>query len=178
MTELLVLFWSFLKIGFTSFGGMSMVPLINSEMVRNGWMTAVEVSDVVAIAEMTPGPLGLNCATFAGVRAAGFPGAIAAALGILAPTLTLCMLAAIFFEKWQNSRRMQQVLTGVRPACIGLLLAVIVPLCGTNYLQMAGGVSWVLVAIGGVSALCLIRWKWSVPAVIGLSALLGLLLVH
>ncbi len=178
MTELFALFWSFLKIGFTSFGGMSMVPLINSEMVRNGWMTATEVSDVVAIAEMTPGPLGLNCATFAGVRAAGFPGAVAAALGILAPTLTLCVLVAIFFERWRSSRRMQQVLTGVRPACIGLLLAVIVPLCGTNYLQAAGGISWVLVAIGGICALCLIRWKWSVPAVIGLSALLGLVFVR
>ena len=63
---LLELFWSFCKIGFTSFGGLSMVPLINSEMLSHGWMTLSEVSDIVAIAEMTPGPLGLNCATFAG----------------------------------------------------------------------------------------------------------------
>ena len=58
---LLELFWSFCKIGFTSFGGLSMVPLINSEMLSHGWMTLSEVSDIVAIAEMTPGPLGLNC---------------------------------------------------------------------------------------------------------------------
>ena len=57
---LLELFWSFCKIGFTSFGGLSMVPLINSEMLSHGWMTLSEVSDIVAIAEMTPGPLGLN----------------------------------------------------------------------------------------------------------------------
>ena len=62
---LLELFVSFLKIGFTSFGGLSMIPLITSEMTAHGWMTASEVSDIVAIAEMTPGPLGLNCATFA-----------------------------------------------------------------------------------------------------------------
>ena len=68
---LLELFWSFCKIGFTSFGGLSMVPLINSEMLSHGWMTLSEVSDIVAIAEMTPGPLGLNCATFAGTRVAG-----------------------------------------------------------------------------------------------------------
>ena len=72
MMVLLELFISFLKIGFTSFGGLSMIPLITSEMTSHGWMTAAEVSDIVAIAEMTPGPLGLNCATFAGMRTAGF----------------------------------------------------------------------------------------------------------
>ena len=68
------LFWSFCKIGFTSFGGLSMVPLINSEMVSHGWMSVSEVSDIVAMAEITPGPLGLNCATFAGMRVAGILG--------------------------------------------------------------------------------------------------------
>ena len=77
---LLKLYWSFLLIGFSSFGGLSMIPLISSEMVSNGWMTVSQVTDIVAIAEMTPGPLGLNCATFAGMQAAGIPGAIAANL--------------------------------------------------------------------------------------------------
>ena len=87
---LIDLFISFLKIGFTSFGGLSMIPLITSEMTEHSWMTASEVSDIVAIAEMTPGPLGLNCATFAGMRTAGIAGAVAANLGALAPTLTVC----------------------------------------------------------------------------------------
>lgn len=82
---LLELFWSFCKIGFTSFGGLSMVPLINSEMLSHGWMTLSEVSDIVAIAEMTPGPLGLNCATFAGTRVAGLAGAVSASLGSCPP---------------------------------------------------------------------------------------------
>lgn len=80
---LIDLFISFLKIGFTSFGGLSMIPLITSEMTEHSWMTASEVSDIVAIAEMTPGPLGLNCATFAGMRTAGIAGAVAANLGAL-----------------------------------------------------------------------------------------------
>ena len=66
----LQLFWSFVKIGFTSFGGLSMVPLIRDEMLSHGWMTIDEVTDIVAIAEMTPGPLGYNSATFAGIRTA------------------------------------------------------------------------------------------------------------
>ena len=85
MSVLFQLFWSFCQIGFTSFGGMSMVPLINDEMVSHGWMNVSEVSDIVAIAEMTPGPLGLNCATFAGIRVAGVAGAVCASLGVLSP---------------------------------------------------------------------------------------------
>ena len=73
---LLELFWSFCKIGFTSFGGLSMVPLINSEMLSHGWMTLSEVSDIVAIAEMTPGPIAVNEATFVGTKLAGLPGVL------------------------------------------------------------------------------------------------------
>lgn len=58
---LLELYWSFTKIGFTSFGGISMVSLISDEMLAHGWLSIREISDIVAIAEMTPGPLGLNC---------------------------------------------------------------------------------------------------------------------
>lgn len=100
---LLELFISFLKIGFTSFGGVSMVPLINSEMLSHGWMNAQEVSDIVAIAEMTPGPLGMNSSTFAGIRVAGIPGAIIAMLGILFPTLTIGFAAVVFFQKFRKS---------------------------------------------------------------------------
>lgn len=94
----LELFLSFLMIGFTSFGGMSMVPLINDQMLSHGWMTSAEVADIVAIAEMTPGPLGINCATFAGARTAGVPGAVVASFGVLVPSLTLAVLAAMFLK--------------------------------------------------------------------------------
>jgi len=118
---LLQLFWSFCKIGFTSFGGVSMLPLINSEMLSHQWMTAAEIADIVAIAEMTPGPMGLNCATFAGIRVAGLTGALSASLGVLTPTFTLCAAAAIFFERFKNSPLLKQMMLGVRPVCIGLV---------------------------------------------------------
>ena len=130
---LLELYISFLKIGFTSFGGLSMIPLISSEMLSHGWMTASEVSDIVAIAEMTPGPLGLNSATFAGLRTAGLPGAIFAVLGVLTPTFTLCFLAAVMFQRFRTSHRLEQIMTGVRPASIGLLAGVCVSLSITNF---------------------------------------------
>ena len=174
MKTILELFWSFCQIGYTSFGGMSMVPLINDEMVSHGWMTAAEVSDIVAIAEMTPGPLGLNCATFAGLRVIGPFGAIVCVLGILMPTLTVCALAAVFFEKFKNSRTLQNVMVGVRPAALGIILAVMITLSRTNYF-VNGALSWKTVGVGLVAAFLLIKGKWSVPKVIVVSALLGLL---
>ncbi len=171
------LFLSFVKIGFTSFGGMSMIPLINDQMLSHGWMTAAEVADIVAIAEMTPGPLGLNCATFAGARTAGMAGAFAASLGVLTPTLTLTMLAAVFLEKFKQSRLMGEALYGIRPACIGLIFAVIIQQSMANYAgTLFGFLSWPAVMIGLVSLLVLLRFKWSVPKTIVLAAALGLVL--
>ena len=151
MMVLLELFVSFLKIGFTSFGGLSMIPLITSEMTAHGWMEMEQFADLITIAEMTPGPLGLNCATFAGMRTAGLLGAIAANLGTLSPTLTVCLLAAIFFERFRKSSFMTRLMTGVRPACVGMIFGVVISLCATNYAAEPGGVSWPAIAIGALS---------------------------
>ena len=168
------LFWSFCKIGFTSFGGMSMIPLINSEMLSHGWMTAAEVTDIVAIAEMTPGPLGLNCATFAGIRVAGILGALAANLGVLAPTLTICVAAAAFFERFKNSAVLKDVMTMIRPICVGLIWGVLIDQCQINYI--AGGTVQIIgVLIGILGTLLLLRFKWSVPRVICAAAVLGVI---
>lgn len=170
----LQLFWSFFKIGFTSFGGLSMIPLISSEMKTNGWMTAAEVTDIVAIAEMTPGPLGLNCATFAGIRAAGILGAIAANLGVLMPTFTLCLLAAIFFARFKKAKLMQNIMIGVRPACLAMVIGVCLTLSLTNYVPN-GTVNIPSVLIGILDAVLLLKFKVSIPKVLLLSAVLGLI---
>lgn len=175
LVTLLQMFWSFCQIGFTSFGGMSMIPLINAEMVNHGWMTAGEVSDIVAIAEMTPGPLGLNCATFAGMRVAGVLGAVICVAGMLMPTLTICAAAAVFFQKFKNSSLLKHLMIGVRPASIGIMFAVMVSLSLTNYV-MGAGISLGAIAIGLLSVFLLLKRQWNVPLVILLSALLGLLL--
>lgn len=174
MMTIMQLFWSFCQIGFTSFGGLSMIPLISSEMVGHGWMTSTEVSDIVAIAEMTPGPLGLNCATFAGIRVAGIIGALAANLGILMPTFTVCAVAAVFFERFKGSNVLKNIMGFVRPVCIGLIWAVIINLCLTNYIDGSSvQISAILIGILGVYLI--IRRKWSVPKVICVGAVLGML---
>ena len=173
----LELFVSFLMIGFTSFGGMSMIPLINDQMLSHGWMTSQEVADIVAIAEMTPGPLGLNCATFAGARTAGMLGALSATLGVIFPSLTVTVLAAMFLKKFKESKLMDEALYGIRPVCIGMIFAVMIQQSMTNYAgTLLGFVSWPALVIGAVALVTLIRFKWSVPQTILLAAGLGLVL--
>lgn len=172
---LLELYWSFLLIGFSSFGGLSMIPQISSEVLSHGWMTASQVTDIVAIAEMTPGPLGLNCATFAGMQAAGIPGAIAANFGVLTPALTLCALAAAFFTRFQESRIMRHILIGVRPACFGMILGIMLSLSISNY-SGSMGVDLPAIVIGLTDLLLLVKYKMSIPKVLLFSACAGLVL--
>lgn len=172
---LLKLYWSFLLIGFSSFGGLSMIPQISSEVVSNGWMTVSQVTDIVAIAEMTPGPLGLNCATFAGMQAAGIPGAIAANLGTMAPTYTLCALAAAFFFRFKESLFVRRMLIGVRPACFGMVLGVLVSLTLSNYFPEYS-VNFPAICIGAVDLVLLLKYKVSIPKIILFSAGMGLVL--
>ena len=97
------LFTAFMKIGFTSFGGMSMIPVIMQEMKVNHWMTAEDLTNLIAIAEMTPGPLGINCATFAGMQTADVLGGIAAVMGVLMPAYTLALGVAVCFAKFRGN---------------------------------------------------------------------------
>jgi len=170
----LQLFLSFMKIGFTSFGGMSMVPLILEEMRTHGWMTSEDLANLVAIAEMTPGPLGINCATFTGTQTAGIPGGIAAVIGVLMPAFTLTMAIAVFYEKFKESSVMRTVMRVVKPVCIAILVVVLFSL-GKETFFPEGTFMPFSVLISAGMFFTLLRYKWSVPKVIGTSALLGIL---
>lgn len=176
MNTLIQLFISFAKIGLTSFGGLSMVPLITSEMTSHGWMTEEQISDLVAIAEMTPGPLGINCSTFAGMHAAGALGAVAACLGVLTPTLTICFFVAVFFEKFRDNPYLSHALVGIRPASMALILGVMISLALTNYVG-ENGISLISVAIGLLDLFCMVKLKWPAWAAIIMSAVSGALLL-
>lgn len=169
------IFLSFVKIGFTSFGGMSMIPLILEEMEKHHWMTAEDLTNLVAIAEMTPGPLGVNCATFAGTQTAGVLGGVVAVAGVLMPAFTLTLLVAVFFTKFKKSRTMEKIMSYVKPVCIAMILAVILTLSRENY-SIEGKPDWIAAGIGLVMFILIQRRKWSVPKVIGCSAVLGIVM--
>lgn len=166
------LYWTFVKIGFTSFGGLSMVPLILDEMQSHQWMSAGDVSNLVAIAEMTPGPLGLNCATFAGMQTAGVVGSLAAVAGVLTPTLILTLLVAVFFNKFRKSNTMTGIIRVIRPVCIAMILSVIVILSEENYI-LNGQVNLIGIGISLIAFYLIRKRKWSVSKVIIGCALMG-----
>ena len=124
MAELLTLFWLFCKIGlFTIGGGMAMLPLVQQELVRRGLMTMSETIDMVAISQMTPGPFAANCATFAGMRLYGVPGAIAATAGVALPSIVICLIVSRFFFKFKGSPLVKSVLSGIKPVVAALVLS-------------------------------------------------------
>lgn len=170
----LELFISFVKIGFTSFGGMSMIPLIMEEMERHNWMDLQQMSDIVAIAEMTPGPLGVNCATFAGTQAAGTLGGIAAVAGVLMPAFTLTLAAGMLFAKVRGNKVMDDVMRFVKPVCIGMLAGVILTLINSTYLKNSR-IDFAGIGIGVIVLCLLMKYKLSVPKVIMLAAVAGII---
>lgn len=169
------LFLSFMKIGFCSFGGMTMIPVINDEVLRYGWMTPSEVMDIVAVAEMTPGSLGINCATFVGLRAAGVWGALCASLGVMMPSLTLSMAAAHFIFRLKGNKYLESAMRGVRPASLGMLAAAAVTLGLTTFLP-EGRIVWNFAAIALITGVILIKGRLSIPKTILIAAVLGLIL--
>lgn len=122
---LLQLVWSYLKIGFFGFGGgYAMLSLIHSEVVvRNGWLTNGEFSDIIAISQMTPGPIALNSATYIGYEVAGVLGSMVATTAVCIPALTLMMLLTRFFLKLHNNRYVQSVVLAMRPVVVGMIMS-------------------------------------------------------
>lgn len=125
MWTLLQLFVSYLKIGFFGFGGgYAMLSLIHSEVVeRNGWLTNGEFSDIVAISQMTPGPIALNSATYIGYEVAGVWGSIVATVAVCLPALTLMMLITRFFLKLHNNIYVKSVVAGMKPVVVGMIMS-------------------------------------------------------
>lgn len=132
----LQLFITFFKIGLFGFGGgYAMLSLIQTEVVhRHGWLTTGEFTDIVAISQMTPGPVGINTATYCGYSAvhnAGFSGVMAilgsttATLALVLPTVVLMILISRMFIRYMHSAKVKSVFIGLRPAVVGLLAAAV-----------------------------------------------------
>lgn len=119
----LYLFWSFFQVGLFSFGGgMAAMPLIQSQVVdQHKWLTMMEFTDLITIAEMTPGPIAINSATFVGMRIAGFPGALMATLGCVIPSAIIVSTLAWLYYKYRNLAVIQGILSGLRPAVVALI---------------------------------------------------------
>ncbi len=119
----LELFWSFFQIGLFSIGGgYAAMPLIENQVVDiHPWLTMTQFADIMAIAEMTPGPIAINSATFVGTQVAGLPGAVVATMGCVFPSSLIVLLLAYFYYRFRGLDIMQGILAGLRPAVIAMI---------------------------------------------------------
>jgi chromate transporter len=120
---LLKLFFSFIQVGlFSVGGGYAAIPLIQNQIVSIlGLMTLAEFADLITIAEMTPGPISLNCSTFVGTRLSGFLGAIICSLGVILPSFVISLILAHYYYKYKNFDGVQTILASLRPAVVALI---------------------------------------------------------
>lgn len=117
------LFVSFLQIGLFSIGGgYAAIPLIQNQVVDiNHWLTMTEFSDLITIAEMTPGPIAINSATFVGNRIGGIPGSLVATFGCVLPSFIIVLMLAYLYQKYKKISVVQGVLDGLRPAVVAMI---------------------------------------------------------
>jgi chromate transporter len=130
------LFIMFFRIGIFSFGGgYAMLPMIYQDIRTFGLMSAHEFSNVVALSQMTPGPIAVNAATYVGFKVAGFWGAVFATIGVSLPSFLLILLIAAFINKFKTNSQIQAVLTGIRPATVGMIATAVLFLSKTAIFQ-------------------------------------------
>lgn len=125
MTNIFHIFLLFCYFGLLCFGGgNALTPLYIDHLVNEQhWMTLQEFGDLTAISQMTPGPIGVNAATFFGFRRGGIPGAFVATIGLLVPSYFLVILALRSLKRWEKSFLVQGIMTGIHPATTGMILA-------------------------------------------------------
>lgn len=123
MADAVRLFLVFFKLGLFCFGGgYAMIPLIQDEITKYGWITADEFYDILAVTEITPGAIAVNAATFIGERVGGIAGAAAATLGVIMPSFILVVIISKFFFRFSESKVKKSVFYCVRPAVMGMIV--------------------------------------------------------
>jgi len=152
---ILNLFWEFFKVGlFTFGGGYAMIPVIEKEIVdKQHWLTLEQFADLFAVAEMTPGPIAINCATFVGYKVAKFWGAVASTLGVVTPSFLIMWVIASVFFSFQENQIVQAAFKGLRPAVLGLIIVAVLSISKVSIADFRS----VLVAVFVVVAVWILK---------------------
>ena len=141
MNKLLDLFFSFFKIGlFAVGGGPATIPYLMDLTETKDWYTMKELTDMIAISESTPGPLGINMATYAGFSTAGIVGGIIATLGLVTPSVIIIIIIARFLNNFSENRYVKAAFFGIRPAVTALIAMAVYNLCKVSlFVETAAG---------------------------------------
>lgn len=180
----LELFLVYFQIGLFAFGGgYAAMPLIQNLVVEGkGWLTMAEFADLTTIAEMTPGPIAVNSATFVGQKMAGLPGAIVCTFGCILPSLIIVLTLAYFYTKYRNLKMVKDVLGELRPAVVAMiagagLTILLLAFFGTSNLNEIGReIRWIEIGLFAVSLFLLRKYKTNPIAIIFGTAVVGTVL--
>lgn len=145
----LQLFYEFFKIGlFAVGGGLATIPFLYSLTDKYTWFTKEILGDMIAIAESTPGPIGVNMSTYAGINAAGIAGGIVATLGLVFPSIVIIFIVAKIFQKFKENMYVKNAFSGIRPAVAGMIASAGI---GILLLALFGESSWQDLKLSGFS---------------------------
>ena len=189
MTLYLQLFWEFFKTGlFAVGGGMATLPFLYDISNKTGWFTHAQLADMVAVSESTPGPIGVNMATYVGFVTGGVGGAVVATLGLIAPSILIVLIIAAFLKAFRDSKYVDGAFYGLRPASTALIASALVTVAKVAFFSSQNfgdltavlhGVEWKAVVLAAV-LLLLTRYvpsvkSWHPIVFIGLSAAVGVI---
>jgi chromate transporter len=169
---LIKLFIAFLKIGAFSFGGgYGILVFMQREIIENyHWITLQDFTNIVAIAEITPGPIAINTATFVGYKMWGFQGSAIATLGLILVPFTLSLIVSIYFNKFKHLKQVNWILKGIRPAVLGLIAAACFNIGKISFVDIKSVIIGILVFIG------VYRFKVHPILALALSGVLGIVI--
>ena len=171
---LLELFWTMFKIAALTFGGgYAMLPLIQAEVERHGWMAASELVNFIAVSESTPGPFAVNISTYVGMEMAGVLGAICATLGVVLPSFIIILIVARFYEKFRASRAVKGCMAGLKPAVVGMIGTAVLSVGKTVFFPFEIAPALCSLVIFAISLVLVFKKKHPIVVIL-LSAALGI----
>lgn len=139
----LQLYWEFFKIGlFAVGGGLATLPFLSDLSASTGWFTQNQLADMIAVSESTPGPIGTNMATYVGFTAAGIPGALAATLGEVTPSIIIILVIARFLESFRQNRFVNSTFLCLRPASVALITISGLSVASSAFLTLPDVLQW------------------------------------
>lgn len=176
------LFYEFFKAGlFAIGGGLATLPFLQEIGQSTGWFSQQDLLDLIAISESTPGPIGVNAATYAGFHASGLIGGVVATLGLVTPSVIIIILVSKVLEKFKESARVQHIFYGLRPASTGLIAAagfsvVLATLIQVTELPVnpAGAFNWFGIVLAVVIYWAIKKWNKHPVVYIAASAVIGI----
>lgn len=171
------LFWEFFKTGlFAIGGGMATVPFLFDISAKTGWFTSAELANMIAISESTPGPIGVNMATYVGFKTAGMLGGVISTLGLITPSVIIIIIVAQILAKFRDNPIVETVFKYLRPAVIGLIMYALWQLVPLTFLGADKNILILPVMAFAVLLFCLLKFKKIHPIVwIGVGAVFGII---